>query len=139
MSRLHVGDLVPYFRLKAACTPMGQPKTYELHIMYNSLAASPFMDESVIAAVNRARGQHSEGPKEPLKLPPITAQQFRQAVHQAIAHTGGTTIQGSAPPSTLELALQSQLRARQMRDTQMWTRLAYGSKPRQAVNEQKIC
>ena len=115
MSRLHVGDLIPYFRIKAAYAQKDQPKSFKIQIMYNALAVSPFLDDTIITAVNKAREQRQDdGPKEPIKPPQINVQQFRQAVHQALPHVGGKTVQGSAPPSTLERALQNQLRARQM-------------------------
>lgn len=61
---------------------------------------------------NQARESNQE---QPIKPEAISVQTFRLAAHQAVSHSGAKAVQGSAPPTALERALQAQLRDRLQR------------------------
>eukprot|EP00959_Pyramimonas_sp_CCMP1952_P317193 6638810-Pyramimonas_sp.AAC.1 len=98
--KLRVGDLIPHFQVKATYAQKGQPRQLKVKIMYSALAVSPFADESIIAAVNRARVQiQGVGSKEPIRPLATSVQKFRQAMHKAITHAGGNRFRGSHHPA----------------------------------------
>ncbi|CAK0844119.1 unnamed protein product [Prorocentrum cordatum] len=104
------GDIVRCFKVKKPYSEAGQPERWELYLMFNNLASSPWNDKWG-EQTNAIREGNQEVPVKISRAHQIG--DLRKAVVETLRAAGAEQIFGAPPPSGLERQLQAALRARQ--------------------------